>query len=73
MDASEKFNTILTLLKDCVSNDQLMVMARKEADLIQDTLFSDTKRATIKHIHALEAILDELYARLDQWEEEHNI
>ena len=66
MDASEKFNTILTLLKDCVSNDQLMVMARKEADLIQDTLFSDTKQQTIKHMHTLEVILDELYERWDQ-------
>ena len=69
MDASEKFNTILTLLKDCVSDDQLIVMARKEACQIQDTLFNATKQQTIKHMRALEVILDELYARWNQWEE----
>lgn len=72
MDASDKFDSILTVLKDC-SNNRLMNMAITEAELIQKSLFSDTKRATIKHMHALEAILDELYARWDQWEEEHNI
>lgn len=72
MDASEKINSLTTLLKDCSIN-RLMNMAYTEADLIQRTLFSDTKRATIKHMRALEIILDELYARWDQWEEEHNI
>lgn len=72
MDASEKIESIITVLKDC-DNELLMDMAHSEADLIQKSLFSDTKRATIKHMRALEIILDELYARWDQWEEEHNI
>lgn len=73
MDAYEKLNALLTaLLKDC-SKKQLMDMARTESYLIHDTLFSDTKCTTIKHMRALEAILDELYARWDQGEEEHNI
>ena len=72
MDASDKFESILTVLKDCCNN-RLMNMAITEAELIQKSLFSDTKRATIKHMRALEVILDELYARWDQWEEEHNI
>lgn len=72
MDASEKINSLITILKDC-HNNRLMNMAITEADLIQKSLFSDTKRATIKHMRALEAILDELYVRGDQWEEEHNI
>lgn len=73
MDASEKIDIMLTvLLKDC-NNKRLMDMAHSEAALIQMSLFSDTKRATIKHMRALEIILDELYARWDQWEEEHNM
>ena len=72
MDASDKFESLLTVLKDS-SNNRLMNMAITEADMIQQSLFSDTKRATKKHMRALEAILDELYARWDQWEEEHNI
>ena len=70
MDAYEKLNALLTaLLKDC-SNKQLMDMAHTESRLIHETLFSDTKRTTIKHMRALEAILDELYARWDQWKED---
>ena len=65
MDASEKIESILTVLKDCC-NHRLMSMAYTEAELIQKSLFSDTKRDTIKHMRALEAILDELYARWDQ-------
>lgn len=72
MDASEKIESILTVLKDC-DNNRLMDMAHTESHLIHESLFSDTKRTTIKHMRALEAILDELYARWDQWEEEHNI
>lgn len=69
MDASEKIDIMLTvLLKDC-NNERLMDMAHSEAALIQMSLFSDTKRDTIKHMRALEIILDELYARWDQWEE----
>lgn len=71
MDASEKIESILTVLNDC-SDYSLMSMAITEAELIQKSLFSDTKRATIKHMRALEAVLDELYARWDQWED-HNI
>ncbi len=71
MDASEKIESILTVLKDC-DNHRLMDMAHTESHLIHESLFSDTKRTTIKHMRALEAILDELYARWDQLEE-HNI
>lgn len=65
MDASDKIESILTVLKDC-SNNRLMDMAITETEIIQKSLFSD--RAIIKHMRALEIILDELYARWDKWE-----
>jgi len=65
MDASDKIESILTVLKDC-SNNRLMDMAITEAEIIQKSLFSD--RVIIKHMRALEIILDELYARWDKWE-----